>query len=172
MVTKRIQAYPCAEITHLPALMSQTEIKDALLRETGGGEAFIERAAETLKVAIFQASAYRTEEQEAGLLHRLSRRYDNDQLARALARAWLNDEEHFFLPRVGWYSRLTGTLALAVYSIVFALMAIEALVAVLRHVDSRLAAEFVAFPPALAIIGWTIAILIFLILRKLFKAGD
>lgn len=89
----RRRAVPCRDLPELDAWRAQRFIKDALLQETGGGAAFVARAAETLSQTLL------AHPRDGTFLRLLKQGYTHEQVAHAFAEAWLRDEDHFHLPR-------------------------------------------------------------------------
>ena len=166
----RLQAYPCTAIPRLAEFMAQDELRDALLRETGGGEAFLDRAAVTIALHVLSTAAYAPGEVRKGLLHRLYGRHTQEQIARAMALAWLNKTDHFLLPRRGWRDWLATTPVLLTLAVGGALVGVSMFVDILYLIDHTLAAKVLTFPPVLAFVGWPIALVLYRLLQWLFVA--
>jgi hypothetical protein len=158
--------YPCAKIPKFDELRAQSELKEALLHETRGGDAFVARAAQVILVQILQGQAY-LHATRGSLPDALHRHYNNEQIAHALARAWLDQADHFLLPRRRLRDRLGSTKSLITISILLALAIVITLTLTLRYIYPKEVAGLLAFEPLLAIIGVAVAVAIFWVLRQL-----
>ncbi|CAK0756868.1 putative SapC family protein [Gammaproteobacteria bacterium] len=98
---RRMRAVLCRDLPELNVWRDQFYLKDALLQETGGGEAFVARATQTLYQALL---SLRTDTlvESSQLSHLLTQGYTNEQIARAFAKAWLQNNETLYLPRFRW----------------------------------------------------------------------
>ena len=161
-----MDSYPCAKLPRFEELRAQSELTEALLRETQGGEAFIARAAQAITTHVLQTQPY-MRSTSSSLLDKLGRHYHSEQISRALARAWLDRADRFFLPRRRLRDRLASTQSLITISILLALAIVIALTVALRYVNPKEAAVLLAFEPLLAIIGVAVAVAIFWALRQL-----
>ncbi|MEI6415683.1 MAG: SapC family protein [Pseudomonadota bacterium] len=94
---QRMRAVLCRDIPELNAWRDQSYLKEALLQETGGGEAFIARATQTLYQALLSLRIDPLAE-PGQLSCLLDKGYAKQQIARAFAEAWLADDETFYLP--------------------------------------------------------------------------
>jgi hypothetical protein len=160
-----MKAYPCAAIPRLVDLLAQAELKETLMRETGGGEAFVERAAATIKRMILQTRSYQFADEDA-LLRTLGASYSQDQIAHALAQAWLDGNERFFLPRARYRDKLSVTKFLVLIAIAMAFLSDFALIEILHIVAPDIAIVLMRIPPVLAITGFVIAFIVFWALSK------
>ena len=161
-----MNTYPCAQIPKFDVLRAQSELKEALLRETRGGDAFVARAAQVILVQILQGQPY-LNSTRGSLSDALRRHYSDEQIAHALARAWLDQADQFLLPRRRLRDRLGSTKSLIAISILFALAIVVTLTLTLRYTYPKEAAVLLAFEPLLAIIGVAVATAIFWALRQL-----
>jgi len=168
MTTKKMKVYACANFPKYATMRALQTLKDDLLRETGGGEAFVARAAKAIRLHVLSTVPYRGPSAE--FLHKLHRLgYDDEALARALARAWLDDVDHFMLPRVRKRDQIRTTKSLLAISLALALVTTIAMLLTLRHVYPEWAEGLLAFPPLMGMMGMGIAAAVFWILIKLFS---
>lgn len=158
--------YPCAGIPGFEELRAQSQLKEALLHETGGGEAFVARAGQVILTHVLQGQPY-LHSKRASLLDALRRHYSNEQIVEALSRAWLAQADQFFLPRLRLRDRLGSTGLLIAISVVLALALVITLAVTLRYIYPKEVAAFLAFEPLLAICAVAVAAVIFWILRQL-----
>jgi hypothetical protein len=161
-----MDTHPCAKIPKFDELRAQSELKEALLRETRGGDAFVTRAAQVILAHVLHGQPY-LNSPRGSLPDTLHRHYTNEQIAHALARAWLDQTDHFLLPRRRLRDRLGSTKSLIAISILFALAIVITLTVTLRYVYPKEVAGFLAFEPLLAIIAVAVAAAIFWTLRQL-----
>lgn len=168
MDSSAFRSFPCAEIPEFEAFRHQELIKEALMQESGGGEAFIERAAEALRHHLLAAGlARRTNEKS--LLDRLRRVYDFNQITLALARAWSSDSEMFYLPRDTFLEQMDRTLWLKGISFVLALASLLVFLVYGRHNFPEITIWFVVIGPVLAVIGILLGLVYHWIIRRLIK---
>ena len=165
-----LMSRPCADIPEFQRFTQQEYRKKLLLEQTGGGEAFVEAAAKAIRKNVLQALPYSSP--TGKYVHELRRAGVADEtLARALARAWLEDAIHFMVPRARKRDRFYGTAALLGYSIVIVVTGLISMVMYFRHAHPLWAETLLAVPPLLAICGVPVVIGLFLALRKLVHRG-
>ena len=165
-----LMSRPCADIPEFQRFTQQDYRKKALLDQTGGGEAFVEAAARTIRKNVLQALPYASP--SGKYIHQLRHAgIADDVLDRALARAWLEGAEQFQVPRPRKRDRLYSTVALLGYSVVIVVAGLISMVMYFRHAHPVWAETLLAVPPLLAICGVPVVIALFLTLRKLVHRG-
>jgi hypothetical protein len=157
---------PCSDIPEFERFRQQDYRRQALMDQTGGGDAFVEAAAPVIRKSVIQALPYASPSSK--YVHELRRAgMPDDMLDRSLARAWLDASDHFQVPRPRRRDFLRGSVALLLYSTLVTIAALFGLVRYLRHAHPDLASIILGLPPLLAILGVPMVILLFLALRKM-----
>jgi hypothetical protein len=157
---------PCADIPEFQRFVQQDYRKQALLEQTGGGDAFIEAAAPVIRKNVLQALPYASASSKR--VHKLRRQgVDDAVLDRALARAWLDSADHFMVPPPDRSRAFYGTGALLGYSILIVVVALILMVNYLRHAHPDVASALLGAPPLMAICGVPFVAILFVALRKL-----
>ncbi|MDB5871013.1 MAG: hypothetical protein JWQ07_455 [Ramlibacter sp.] len=168
--TPELMSRPCGDIPEFLRFVQQDYRKQALLEQTGGGDAFVEAAGRVVRKNVLQALPYASP--SSRYVQELRRNGIADEvLDRALARAWLDASDEFLLPRPRKRDRFYGTVALLGYSIVIVVAGLISMVMYLRHAHPDWAEMLLAVPPLLAICGLPIVLVLFLALRKLVHGG-
>jgi hypothetical protein len=164
--TDDLMSRPCADIPEFQRFVQQDYRRQALLEQTGGGEAFIAAAAKAIRKNVLQALPYASSTSK--YVHRLRRAGVADEiLDRALARAWLDGADSFLVPRERKRDLLYGTAALLGYSVVIVVAGLISMIVYFRHAHPLWAETLLAVPPLLAICGVPVVGGLFLALRKL-----
>ena len=157
---------PCADLPDFQRFVQQAYRKEALLEQTGGGDAFIEAAAPVIRKSVLQAAPYASPTSKR--VHQLRRMgVTDDILDRALARAWLDASDEFYVPRPNRTQAFYGTGALLAYSIVIVLVVMIEMVNYLRHAHPDIASTLLGAPPLMAICGVPLVLVLFIGLRKI-----
>ena len=97
---RRMRAVACRDLPELNVWRDQPYVKETLLRETGGGDAFVALATQTLRQSLLPFRPSPPGVKANRLSRLLARGYTMGQIARAFAEAWLHDDETFYLPRL------------------------------------------------------------------------
>ncbi|HSI52886.1 MAG: hypothetical protein ACAH21_01930 [Ramlibacter sp.] len=162
----QLMPLPVADIPEFQRFVQQDYRKQALLEQTGGGDAFVEAAAPVIRKNLLQTLPYLSPSVQ--YLSKLRRRGVADEVVdRALARAWLDGADHFLVPRPRKRDVFSGTVALLAYSVVVALFVMIEFVNWLRHAHPDGASAMLGVPPLLALCGVPIVLVVFVVLRKL-----
>ncbi|MEA3644088.1 MAG: DUF6447 family protein, partial [Lamprobacter sp.] len=91
---------PLSELPELTPWLEQRELKQQLLAQSGGGEAFVALAVPLLKRHILSTDPYKRASADHGQLKALLRRGTSiDEIAHAFAVAWLHEADRLQLPR-------------------------------------------------------------------------
>ncbi len=158
---------PCADIPEFQRFTQQDWRKQALLEQTGGGDAFVDVAAPVIRKNVLQTLAYVSPSSK--YVSKLRRTGVGDEvLDRALARAWLDGADHFWVPRPRKRDLFSGTAALLTYSVLVALAVMIEFVNYLRHAHPDVASAMLGVPPLLALCGVPVVLVVFLLLHKIF----
>jgi hypothetical protein len=157
---------PCADLPEFDAFRQQDYRKQALLQQTGGGEAFVAAAAPVIRKSVLQALPYGSPSAKYVQALR-SQGVTDEVLDQALARAWLADASEFKVPKPPVHRAFLGTAALLGYSVVAVLVFLTVGILWLRHADPVLAEYFLGVPPIFAVAGVPLVVVLFTILRKL-----
>lgn len=97
---------PLSDLPELTPWLEQTELKQQLLAESGGGEAFVALAAPMLKRSILGVDPSTRLSTNRGQLKALLRRSVSvDEITHAFAEAWLTESDILTLPRRAWSDR-------------------------------------------------------------------
>ncbi|MBG9389796.1 hypothetical protein [Caenimonas aquaedulcis] len=157
---------PCADLPEFQRFVQQAYRKEALMQQTGGGDAFVEAAAPIIRKSVLQAAPYASPTSKR--VHELRRMgVPDDVLDRALARAWLDGADEFYVPRPDRRQIFLGTAALLFYSVAIVIVGLIEAVNYLHHAHPDIASVLLGAPPLMAICGVPVVLVIFLLLRKI-----
>ncbi|MEA3642609.1 MAG: DUF6447 family protein [Lamprobacter sp.] len=140
---------PLSELPELTPWLEQQELKQQLLAQSGGGEAFVALAAPMLKRNLIGVDPRARTRADRGQLKALLRRgFSIDEIARAFAEAWLRDDDTLYLPR-----RRPSESALVVYGVPLLVLATVFMLTLLGVFQAypRWLALFVYFAPLLLV---------------------
>jgi hypothetical protein len=172
MNTKQAAAHT-VRLSDLPELtpwLEQHELKQQLLAQSGGGEAFIALATPMLKRHLLSVDPQqRLQGERSQLKTLLRRRYTHDEIARAFAAAWLQGADQLELPRRGLSEK-----ALVVYGlpllVLGSVLITVALVAFEAH--PRWMGPFIYLAPLFMLIVVPVFLLLLSLWRKLLRGTD
>ncbi|MES2999409.1 MAG: hypothetical protein V4787_01850 [Pseudomonadota bacterium] len=165
-INSELTSRPCADIPEFERFRTQEYRREALMQQTGGGEAFVEAAAPVIRKNVLQALPYASE--TGKYVHALQRNgVSGEILERSLARAWLDASEHFLVPKPRKRDLFYGTPALLCYSAVIVIALLLGAIKVMRHTHPELIEIVLAAPPILAIVGVPLLVVVFAALRTL-----
>jgi hypothetical protein len=161
-----LESRPCADISEFQVFRQQEYRKQALLEQTGGGEAFVDAAAPVIRKSVLQAIAYGSPSAKYVQALRHAGVPDRD-LDVALARAWLHSSDSFEIPKRSAATMFYGTAALLAYSILIVLVLMIMAIFYLRHAHPVLAESLLGVPPIFAVAGVPLVVVLFMLMRKI-----
>jgi hypothetical protein len=100
------------------------------------------------------------------LLHQA---YAREQVAQALAKAWLSDLDHFELHRRSRWHLVNKLWAQVLFSLLVSIGLLALGLKVLRHSHPNLAVVVLALPPLLGIVGFCLLFPILWLLKRLIR---
>jgi len=160
----------------LPSFIELTRdksLKSSLLVETGGGEAFVERAAAVIRQSILQTVPYRDHGGSYALMRRLhAMGYSIETVSQALARSWLEDRSEFYLPRRRKRDWLRSRPVLLAASVLVSLAGTTLFILLVRRAYPAFATVLLGLEPLLAAISRIFAIAIYWPLAKILHRSN
>lgn len=157
-----VQLFQCKDVILFNSLISQKDLRQALITETGGGEAFIQRAIDTITQLVIHTSVGK-EEPLLAELRKLG--YSELQITTALAQAWLNETDTFVLPKIALQSKFQKKGGIIALSIAITCFIATIFIFGFRQVFPEFIGALLAFPPLMA----PPATIIYLIVHWLLK---
>jgi hypothetical protein len=163
-----MKSYPCSDLPEFAWLEQHPQLKSEILQRFEGEDAQLREATRLVKLHVFKRIPYRGSSARfiAGLQ---MQGVDADALARALAQAWLLGSDEFTVPRKSWIAELNSTWMRLLVSLAMALLILVTGMRVLRHVNRELDLYLLAIPPLIAIIGFALTALIFVVWSRVLK---
>lgn len=156
--------YACSELTEFQSFMKMDFLKQSLLEQTGGGDAFIESTIPAIKLQVL--GTVRNPESLVFLRKLRKAGYDDEMICRVLAHAWLAESETFALPamaKMNWWRTTKGLWAISSIS---TLLIVAGLMLYLRSVDTDDFSIVLVAGPLLAIVPIVIGVVIFKSLNR------
>lgn len=160
------QTYPCAELGAFQSLAEQKELRQALIAETGGGEAFIQRAIETITQLVIHAAVGKKEPLLAEL-RKLG--YSELEITTALAQAWLEETETFALPKIAQTQKFQKKGGIIFVALIITCLLATIFIFGFRHIFPDLIGTLLAFPPLIALPATIFYVLVYWILKKIWR---
>ncbi len=154
-------SYPCSEIKEYVSLAKNATLKSAILKDTDTEESFVERASILIQQQVLGAIPYRGHGGSYDFMNRLrARGYETADISHALALAWLRNEDHFHLQKLGWIHQRNRQGWLMAISVILASVTVLVGILVLRVNSPELAALILWFEPVMAGLGVLIAVVV------------
>lgn len=161
--------YPCSSIREYERFVQDDFLKNSLLAEAAEPAAFLEKAEQVIRQHVLAAIPNPGPDCSYAFLARLrAQGYDNGQVSRALAQAWLNGDDFFELPAYDLLTRLDKPLIRGAIAVLGALLLLLVFLLFLRKVNPDLAVAMLAFGPLMGIFVIPTALLIHAVLGKVF----
>lgn len=158
-------SYRCSDLAEFAWLLSHPQIRSEILQGVEGEGAQLQAAIRAVELHVFKRIPYRSD--GARFVMRLRHQgCGHEALAQALALAWLQGSDEFWLPRKRWHERLVSTWTLLGISLVLALLLTLFGMQALRQLSPEVDLYLLAFPPLLALIGFPLTGVIFMLLQK------
>lgn len=164
--TTSFQLFSCEKLPNVKQLQSQTELRNILLQETGGGEAFIQRAIETITQLVIHAAVGK-EEPLLAELRRLG--YSESDITSALAQAWLEETETFALPKIAQKQKFQKKGGIIFVALIITCLLATIFIFGFRHIFPDLIGTLLAFPPLIALPATIFYVLVYWILKKIWR---
>lgn len=150
-------AYRCSQMPEFAWLKLHPTLRTEILQRHQGSshrmQAQIKDATALVELHVFQRMNYRGDGH--AFLNRLQHKgYAREQIAQALAKAWLSEQDEFELPRRSHWLLVHNLWVQVLFSLAVSIGLLEVVLTLLRHSHPTLAMYLLAFPPLLGIAGF------------------
>ncbi len=167
-----VSAFSCSQLPEFAWLMRNTALKtDVLQRHKGASDpahAQLLDATELVELHVFRRMDYRGDG-HAFLNRLLHKGYDREQVAQALAIAWLDGNDQFELPRPSRWHLVHKLWAQVLFSLLVSIGILALGLKVLKHSHPDLALIVLALPPLLGIAGFGLLFPVLWVVKRVIR---
>lgn len=165
-----VTLFSCSKLPEFDWLKRNTLLKTDIMQKHEGASdpshARVLEAAELVELHVFKRMDYKGDG-HAFLNRLLHQAYAREQVAQALAKAWLSDQEYFELPRRSRWHLVHKLWAQVLFSLLLSIGLLSLGLKVLRHSHPNFAVALLALPPLLGIVGFCLLFPILWLVKRL-----
>lgn len=164
--------FSCSQLPEFDWLRQQTALKTELLQKHFGSndpaKARLDEAIELVDLHVFKRMNYRGDGH--AFVNRLMHKgYSSEQIAQALAQAWLNGLNKFELPRRSRWQLVHKLWAQLLFSLVVSIGLLALSLKIIRHSHPTAMVYLLAFPPLLGIVGFCLLFPVLWLVKRLVR---
>lgn len=164
--------FSCSQLPEFAWLERNTTLKTETMQKHEGAsdavQARLNDATVLVELHVFKRMDYRGDG-HAFLNRLLHKGYAREQIAQALAKAWLSEQEQFELPRRSRWQLVHKLWAQVVFSLITSIGILALALKVLRHSHPAVAIYVLALPPLLGIAGFCLLFPILWIVKRVIR---